>query len=206
VLIRVVTTCTATKADRPAIAERLYTGAGHLELMAGVDAARQAGHSVPVWIVSARHGLVPGLRRLDPYEEPMPSGRHRVTARGLALGLPDAVRRLLPVPCDAQLLALGANYAAACDLAAGLGAAAALDAPTFPRTVVFAAPELVLQVRAIARRYGVPLVGVDAGVGAAKLYEVAPRALKPHLVARWLADPERFARLAATDAPAEVAP
>ncbi len=67
--IVVVTSCTAKKKDRPARAELIYRGEQHLRLMRGVSHARAKGVRVDVFIVSAKHGLIRGTDRIDPYNE-----------------------------------------------------------------------------------------------------------------------------------------
>ena len=125
----IVTSCTARKAatQRPVPAEALYVGEQHVRLMRGVQGARARGDAVDLRIVSARHGLVSGDRRLEVYDETFVGlSRGAVREVGLSLGLPGAFARLLQAGgYDQALVLLGEQYLDACDaLEVELGAEA----------------------------------------------------------------------------------
>jgi hypothetical protein len=109
--IIVLTNCTAKKGTKPARAEALYLGEQHVRLMRGVRAARERGHDVQVWIISARHGLVSGDRVIEPYDESFSEMRACVRKeRYRQFGLDAAVRGLLR-DYDMAIICLGELYA-----------------------------------------------------------------------------------------------
>lgn len=96
-------------------AEDLYSGMQHARLMRGIEAARrQAGLDVDLHIVSAGYGLVPGSRKLAPYEATF-IGMKKAEARAWAkqLDLAADARALLAQPYDLGLVLLGDDYLAA---------------------------------------------------------------------------------------------
>src|SRR5206468_378324 len=96
----------------------LYRGQQHVRLMRGVRALR-ASH--PDWeidlrIVSAGYGIVPGNRRLAPYECTFNGlSLGQVRQRATELHLRSTFRRLLSRPYDLALVLLGEAYLLACD-------------------------------------------------------------------------------------------
>ena len=74
-------------------AEELYTGQQHVRLMRGVQALRTSGKEtdIDLWILSAGYGLVPGDRRLVPYDCTFDGMRKRELREWADfLGVPDA--------------------------------------------------------------------------------------------------------------------
>jgi hypothetical protein len=112
--IIILTSCTASKEQQRLPAERLYTGDQHRRLMRGVTAARDQGADVRVWIISARHGLIPGTQWIEPYDETfagMP--RDQRETRHQELRLDEAVGDLLTAPFGLALVCLGRDYSGA---------------------------------------------------------------------------------------------
>ena len=108
-------------------AEDLYTGQQHVRLMRGVKAFREAhptngkGPALELHVLSAGYGVVPGARKLAPYEATF----HGMKAKELRtwadeLGVSAAMRTLLRQPFDVCLLLLGDAYLKACALDADL--------------------------------------------------------------------------------------
>src|SRR3954451_4877664 len=83
--IHVLTSCTGTKVrtSRALPAETLYSGQHHVRLMRGVAEARGEGLKVDLSIVSAGHGIVPGLAPILPYEQTF-QGRSSEVRREMA--------------------------------------------------------------------------------------------------------------------------
>jgi hypothetical protein len=105
-------------------ANDLYSGLQHQRLIRGINAVesnRDCGISIDTWIVSAGYGLIPGDRRVAPYEATfigMTSAQKRTWAR--QLGLPAAIRILLAKQADLIFVLLGDDYLDACELDASL--------------------------------------------------------------------------------------
>jgi hypothetical protein len=114
--VLVITSCTGRK-DGPAPAEELYTGDQHVALMAGVEAARERGFDIDVWIVSAGLGVVHGSTVCDSYNITF-SGESQATIRrrARALNIPADVAELLAGEYDLALVLLGRDYLIASDL------------------------------------------------------------------------------------------
>ena len=104
-------------------AEELYTGQQHVRLMRGVKAFREkhpkkdSDSTLDLHIVSAGYGLVPGRRKLAPYEATF-QGMKKGELRDWAdeLGVATALRRVLTKPYDLALVLLGDSYLDACAL------------------------------------------------------------------------------------------
>jgi len=104
-------------------AEDIYTGQQHVRLMRGVKAFREAhptngaGPALELHVLSAGYGLVPGGRRLAPYEATF-TGMKAKELRTWAdqLGIPTQIREVLKQPFDLGLLLLGDAYLKACAL------------------------------------------------------------------------------------------
>ena len=106
-------------------AEQLYTGQQHVRLMHGVEAFRAQKRGAPafldLYILSAGYGLVPGSRKLAPYEatfQGMSKGELRHWAD--ALRVPAAFRETLAKPYDLALILLGDDYLDACAIDASV--------------------------------------------------------------------------------------
>jgi hypothetical protein len=102
----------------------LYCGLQHQRLLRGlrtVEFNPGSGISTETWIVSAGYGLVPGSRRVAPYEATfigMSSNQRRAWARQLHLS--SDIRSLLAKPADLILILLGDDYLEACELDSNL--------------------------------------------------------------------------------------
>jgi hypothetical protein len=171
-------------------AQDLYTGLQHTRLMRGVRALRdqQSPDNLPptvdLWLVSAGYGLVPGDRKLAPYECTFQGMRAQaMRRRAEQLNLPIEIRQLLAEPYDLGLVLLGEDYLHACalDQAVPLGGFTLLlcggrVAVRLPRL-----PNLrpVVLTKAEARRFSCPLVGLKGEIAARLLALGArhPRAL-----------------------------
>lgn len=93
-------------------AEQIYTGLQHQRLMRGVESARlHPSLAIDLHIVSAGYGLVPGSRKLAPYEATF-IGMKKAEARDWAsrLNLAADARELLAQPYDLGLVLLGDDY------------------------------------------------------------------------------------------------
>lgn len=103
-------------------AEELYSGEQQVRLMRGVRALRQhGGPDIDLWILSAGYGLVPGKRKLAPYEatfQGMKKGELRQWAD--QLGVPTALREVPGKPYDLGIVLLGDSYLEASKLDADL--------------------------------------------------------------------------------------
>jgi hypothetical protein len=106
----------AELSDHLRAARDLYTGQQHVRLVRGIE--RQAGRlDIDLWVLSAGYGVVPGARKLAPYEVTF-AGMKKGELRRWAdlLGIPSAVRELLARPYDLALILLGDAYLEACAL------------------------------------------------------------------------------------------
>ena len=108
-------------------AEELYTGQQHVRLMRGVQAIREHGNhdgtppKLDLWILSAGYGLVPGDRKLAPYEctfQGMKSKELRDWADKLKV--PEHFRSLVRDKYDLAMILLGDSYLRACSLDASV--------------------------------------------------------------------------------------
>lgn len=166
-------------ADLLTPAQDLYSGQQHVRLMRGVDAL--AGKiDIALYVVSAGYGLVPGDRRLAPYECTF-TGRSRADLYAWAntLGIPGAFRDLMAQPYDLCLLLLGNDYLAACGIDSRLQLASptlalcghntAGDLPAIPRLkpVALGNPE--------AKRFSCGLVALKGDIAARLLTLLADR-------------------------------
>jgi hypothetical protein len=104
-------------------AEELYTGQQHVRLMRGVSAFRlayptnQHGPALDLQILSAGYGLVPGTRKLAPYEITFQGMRKPILRQWAdALGIPESFRNAISQPYDFGLILLGDDYLQACAL------------------------------------------------------------------------------------------
>jgi hypothetical protein len=176
-------------------AQDLYTGQQHVRLMRGLReaAARpEAGSdelAVDLWIVSAGYGLVPGDRRLAPYEATF-QGMRRADIRKLAgrLEFPRRARELVSKPYDLILILLGDDYLDACQIDAdtpfggatlvfcGCHAAKLIEGSERARAVVLTTSE--------AKRFSCGLVGLKGELAGTLLVQLAeaPMSLE-HLLA-----------------------
>ncbi|MDS4019674.1 MAG: tRNA-guanine transglycosylase DpdA [Candidatus Competibacter sp.] len=189
-----VRTREAELADRLMPAESLYTGLQHARLMRGVRAAHACSTLQPeLWILSAGYGLVPGDRKLAPYEATF-LGMKKAEAKAWAvrLGIAPAVRQMLGQPYDLGLVLLGDDYLAACqwETVPALGGPTLLFCGQRAARRLPALPNLhpVALANADAKRFACGLVGLKGEVAARLLERLAAR---PSELADWLAAPER---------------
>lgn len=99
-------------------AEDLYRGQQHVRLMRGVRAVRAARPrwEIDLQIASAGYGIVPGDRRLAPYECSFNGmSLEEIRDRARQLRLRSTFRRVLSAPYDLALILLGETYLLACD-------------------------------------------------------------------------------------------
>lgn len=127
-------------------ARDLYRGRQFLAMRDAVDGLREARRDlrVSLFIASAGYGLLEEDATVVPYEAALGTGRRRWEAKGRALGLPTAVRSVLP-SLDFAVIALSDAYL----VAAGLP----LDVPVSTHLVYLASqalhpPEWAMTVRA----------------------------------------------------------
>jgi hypothetical protein len=102
-------------------AGEMYTGQQHLRLMRGVRAFREKrggkGGTISLRILSAGYGLVPGDRRLAPYDCTFEGMTKRELREWAAhLHVPAAIRKILAEPFDLGVVLLGERYLEACAL------------------------------------------------------------------------------------------
>lgn len=176
----------AALASKMLPAQDLYSGQQHVRLMRGIGAV--AGQiQTRLYIVSAGYGLVPGDRKVAPYECTF-TGRGRAELRSWAdqLGIPAAFRALMGEPYDLCLLLLGDDYLAACGIAASLHLAsptiALCGGNTLRHLPVMERLKPVALGNPEAKRFSCGLVALKG--------EIAAR-----LLARLAADPELLPRL-----------
>jgi queuine/archaeosine tRNA-ribosyltransferase len=97
----------------------LYSGLQHQRLLRGIKAAessKSADIALDLWIVSAGYGLIPGDRRVAPYEATF-IGMSRAQRKSWArqLQLPSATRSILEKPAGLIFVLLGDDYLDACE-------------------------------------------------------------------------------------------
>lgn len=143
-------------------AEDLYTGQQHVRLMRGVRAFRERfstngeGATLDLYVLSAGYGLVPGGRRLAPYEATFQGMKAReLRAWADQIGVPAAVREVLAQPFDLGFVLLGDAYLEACSFDDGVE----LGGPT----VVFCGSRAVGRLPALPMMTGVALTNEHAG-------------------------------------------
>jgi hypothetical protein len=168
--------------DVCAPAEELYSGLQHQRLMRGVKSFRcsqeRQGSSLDLWIVSAGYGIIPGDRRIAPYEASFAELRKaRIRAWADFLGIPVGTRRVLERPYDLGLVLLGDAYLEACSLDTFTrvrgptlllcGSHSAERVPSLPslRTVVLSTDD--------AKRFSCGIVGLKGEVAARVLTRLA---------------------------------
>lgn len=156
-------------------AEELYTGQQHVRLMRGVQTIREHGsnNGIPLkldlWVLSAGYGMVPGDRKLAPYEctfQGMKSKELREWAGKLKV--PDQFREIVHKKYDFALILLGDSYLSACSIDASVlfggptlifcGTGAAKRLPIHPQVKVstLSNPD--------AKRFSCPLVSLKGEI------------------------------------------
>ena len=175
-------------------AEELYTGQQHVRLMRGVQAFREHGSSngsplkLDLWVLSAGYGLVPGDRKLAPYEctfQGMKTKELRQWAD--TLKVPDQFRELVRENYDLALILLGDSYLAACAIDATVpfsgptllfcGTGAAKRLPKLPQVKVttISNPD--------AKRFSCPLVSIKGEIATRLLSRLVAKDTSPHNLA-----------------------
>lgn len=182
--VLVLTSCTGRKdpaADSGGVAaEDLYVGEQHGRLMRGVRALRDERRDVQIdlRILSARHGVVRGSRRLRSYDASFSGlGGPEIDRVAEDLRVRASLRNLLRQERDLILLLLGETYMRA----AGIGPATRLGGPTIAfggRWLERREESLPLRVvpagRREARRFSCGVVGLK-GELAGRLLELVAR-------------------------------
>lgn len=149
-------------------AEKLYRGKQHELLMRGVAHARAAGHEVDVFVVSAGYGLVPGHRKLAPYNATFDDFTEVKPFRQWArqLGVARDLHALLEKPADKTFLLLGNRYFEA----AALHDVKAVGSPTYALVATEAARllpsciEPVVLPQSMTKHYRVGNIGLKGEV------------------------------------------
>lgn len=177
--VLVLTSCTGRKDPAAAsgglAAEDLYVGEQHTRLMRGVRALRDGRNDIDVdlRILSARHGVVRGSRRLRTYDASFSGlGGPAIDRAAEDLRVRGALRTLLRQERDLILFLLGEDYMRA----AGIGPTTKLGGPT----VAFGG-------RWLSRlEEGLPLRVVPAGRREARRFSCGVVGLKGELAGRLL--------------------
>lgn len=159
-------------------AEDLYSGQQHARLMRGISRYRERPLSasgiiahVDLWILSAGYGLVPGGRKLAPYECTF-QGMKKAELRSWAdeINVPGEIRRLLAQPYDLGIVLLGDSYleAAALDESVQLGGPTVLFCGSRMASRLPTLPNLRIAILSNeeAKRFSCGLVGLKGEVGA----------------------------------------
>ena len=160
-------------------AEELYTGMQHQRLTRGVVTARgKSGIEINLNIVSAGYGLVPGSRKLPPYEATfigMKTAEAREWAKHLKLAFD--IRNLLDQTYDLALILLGDDYLQALSLDSDVklggptilfcGKASAAKLPVLSRlqTIVLANKD--------ATRFACGMIGIKGEIASRILERIA---------------------------------
>ena len=178
--------CEAKLTSQMLPAEELYSGMQHQRLMRGVLAARvQSGLDINLNIVSAGYGLIPGFRKLPPYEATF-IGMKTAEAKSWAkqLNIANDARKLLAEPYDLGLILLGNDYlqALALDsdvklggptiLFCGKGSAAKLPALNGLKPIVLANKD--------ATRFSCGMIGIKGELASRILERIAADSKEVH--------------------------
>lgn len=184
-----LTACEKALAKLRMPATELYTGQQHVRLMRGVEAINASRNGkgpvaqVDLWVLSAGYGLVPGDRKLSPYETTF-QGMKAKTLREWAdqLNVPRDFRELVAKKYDLCLVLLGDSYLSACKLdetvkfggqtvlLCGTGMAKKLPRLANVRVVTLSNPE--------AKRFSCALVGLKGEIADRILSKVANKEIK----------------------------
>lgn len=169
-------------------AEELYTGQQHVRLMRGIEAIREqksekgAPTQLDLWVLSAGYGLVPGERKLAPYEctfQGMKSKELRSWAD--KLNVPQQFREIFKEKYDLALILLGDSYLSACHVDSSLyfggptlifcGSTVASQLPMLANlnSVILSTPE--------AKTFSCGLVGLKGEVACRLLKKLADRTI-----------------------------
>ncbi len=174
--------------DRMLPAEDLYTGQQHVRLIRGIQAIRQSknGSGSPpdldLWVLSAGYGLVPGDRKLAPYECTFQGMKtQELQDWATKLNVPKQFRKLVQQDYDLGLILLGDQYLSACQIDETVsfggptllfcGSTVAARLPTVPqlRPVILSNPE--------ATAFSCGLVGLKGEVASRLLKQLAQGAI-----------------------------
>jgi len=182
-------------ADLLTPAVSLYSGMQHQRLMRGVSAARSAkGIEIDLNILSAGYGLVPGDRKLAPYEATfLTMKKTEARAWAKSLGIAKDTHKLLKGRYDLGLILLGDDYLDAI----ALDETVKLGGPTLVFCGKAAAKKLpalknlfpVLLSNAEARRFACALIGLKGEIAARVLERIAQ---DPAQLSALLASPDKL--------------
>jgi hypothetical protein len=119
--IQIITSCTGEKISYDSTkffkAENLYSGEQHTRLMVGIQRMRQTygAACINLWIMSAKHGLIPGSLLISPYNYTF-QGMHKSAIRRVAeeRHIPQRMRENLALDHDLTIVLLGETYYEAC--------------------------------------------------------------------------------------------
>jgi hypothetical protein len=167
-------------------AAELYTGQQHVRLMRGIEKVASDGKGkspkVDLWVLSAGYGLVPGDRKLSPYETTFQGMKSKeIREWGDSLNIPTEFRELVEEKYDLCLVLLGDGYLSACNLDAsvkfggqtllfcGTGMAKKLPRLANVRMVTLSNPE--------AKRFSCALVGLKGELAARLLNKLSTKEL-----------------------------
>ena len=169
----------AARGPEVVAAEDLYAGDQHRLLMEGVRRFRQAAatdthRSLDLHIVSPGYGVVPGERRVAPYDVSFRRlNPDELSERSNFVGIPAAIQGVLSSTFDVAFLLLGRPYLAACELSPALE----LGGPTF----AFGGGEAARALPPIPRLKPVPV-----GLSEAAAFRCPLFRLKGKIVGGWL--------------------
>ncbi len=172
-------------------AEEIYTGQQHVRLMRGVHAIRQHGSNngtplkLDLWVLSAGYGLVPGDRRLAPYECTFQGMKSKALQEWAdKLKVPEQFRDLVREKYDLGLILLGDSYLSACRVDDAMnfggptlvfcGSTVAARLPLLPnlRSVILSVPE--------ATAFSCGLVALKGEVASRLLSQIAEGKIDCH--------------------------
>jgi hypothetical protein len=116
--VLVITSCSKRKGSGPAAACNLYQGYQHRFIMEGVREALEGGNQIDLQIISAKHGVIRGDKRISSYDITFQGRKPReIVQAGEDLGIPADIRHLLyGTRYDLAILALGRDYLRAAQL------------------------------------------------------------------------------------------
>ena len=179
---------TLAKLQMPA--SKIYTGQQHVRLMRGVEAINAASNGkkpfaqLDLWVLSAGYGLVPGDRKISPYETTFQGMKSSELSEWAdQLNVPTDFRNLVSEKYDLCVILLGDSYLSACKLDStvkfggqtllfcGTGMAKKLPRLASMRVVTLSNPE--------AKRFSCALVGLKGELGNRLLAKIAGKEITP---------------------------
>jgi hypothetical protein len=170
-------------------ASKIYTGQQHVRLMRGVEAINAASNGkkpfaqLELWVLSAGYGLVPGDRKISPYETTFQGMKSSELSEWAdQLNVPTDFRNLVSEKYDLCVILLGDSYLSACKLDTtvklggqtllfcGTGMAKKLPRLASLRVVTLSNPE--------AKRFSCALVGLKGELADRLLTKIAGKQIK----------------------------